>query len=325
MPLLAFLTLLLTPIWNHVEPVYATSYSPEAIWNITIGNGIILKLFLDSIVYYAVVLVVSVVLLLSALSEPFRYRMRKHKLGHIGALLCFAFLVVFWIVYWTFYFGPFHRSPEGDTWSERLGRSSGQLCNLFLAFTFIPASRNSVFHALAGVSFDSIIIYHRWLGTCFVGSVVLHLVFWVWNWISLGRLINIISLHQIPHSDNFSVATVLIVFVTAIVPMSLTSIAFVRRNYHHIFFAVHHLFIVIVIASTIHAWSLWMVLAPSLTMYLINRGISQYRTACSNSQIISAQHINGHTRIVLTAPFHFQPGQFVYLCVPNVSLLEWVS
>jgi hypothetical protein len=202
----------------------------------------------------------------------------SHALFIGSILLCFAF----WLVYWTFWYERIASGNVSGHVSERLARASGHLANLFLSLTAWPVSRNSVFAALAGIPFDKVfskkkkcfwscyssdarpkaVVYHRWLGTLFFGSVVAHVACWIWNWIVFDTIGNLIALHQVPHKDNFTVLMIEIVFVVFMVPMAVLSFQYFRRNFHSLFFAWHHAFVVIFLASSIHSWALW--------LYLVN-------------------------------------------------------
>ena len=58
-------------------------------------------------------------------------------------------------------------------------------------------------------------------------------------------------------------------------------------------------------------------------MYIIDRAVLQYRVASANCKALSVQKINGHTRMTFPKHFSFDNSQYVFICVPSVSLVEW--
>ena len=159
---------------------------------------------------------------------------------------------------------------------------------------------------------------------------VVHFILWIWNCVVFDRLGNLVALHQSPHYDNFTVLTIEVVFVLAMTPMAILSIRYFRKKYHALFFNVHHCFLVIWIASSIHSWALWLYLVPPVLMYATDRAVQQYQIVLSalmaHSRILSlsGQAVPGHTVLTIARPFGcWLPGQYVFMCVPAVSLLEW--
>jgi predicted ferric reductase len=134
---------------------------------------------------------------------------------------------------------------------------------------------------------------------------------------------NLVALHQEPHTDNFTVLMIEIVFLGAMVPMAVTSYQRFRRRSHELFFSVHHVFLVVFLASSIHSWGSWLTLLPPLFMYIVNRAVSQYVVATANCAVVGVESVAGHTKLTLSCRPNHAPGQFVYLAMPSVSLVEW--
>ncbi len=107
------------------------------------------------------------------------------------------------------------------------------------------------------------------------------------------------------------------------VPMAITSYQYFRRTSHELFFNVHHAFLVVFLATSIHSWASWLLLVPPLLMYMVNRALAQYVIATANARVVRVESVAGHTKLALSCAMQHSPGQFVYLCVPSVSLLEW--
>jgi predicted ferric reductase len=110
--------------------------------------------------------------------------------------------------------------------------------------------------------------------------------------------------------------------------MCVLSFQYFRRNHHSLFFAVHHAFPIVFIASSIHSWALWIYFVPPLLMYLVDRAVLQYRVALfalgHDVCVRSIRTVAGHTVIQLGhRPFTVVPGQYLFVCFPSISLLEY--
>lgn len=96
----------------------------------------------------------------------------------------------------------------------------------------LPVSKNSVWSELFGLSYESMVQYHKYMGGLFFAICFTHMFLW-WkvyqqkygsSWSD-----NIIAIPSIYHKDNFTIPLASITFVFLVVFMGLGSMYFVRR------------------------------------------------------------------------------------------------
>ncbi|TYZ67196.1 hypothetical protein PybrP1_009934, partial [[Pythium] brassicae (nom. inval.)] len=220
-----------------------------------------------------------------------------------------------------------------DKYLDMWGNSLGFSCLFNLAFLLIPATRNSAFMEVLGISYANGVKYHRWLGVFTVLFAVLHCIPYYWKWARKDKL-----LHESFPCFNCSIKDgeegherwvtffgelALLCFLA----MSFSAIPYVRRNFFNVFYYVHHLFFIALVFVVLHwAGFVWFLLAPVLG-YLMSRFLST-----SNSftavQVTEFTSLSGEfVKIVVSRSAlrdgDFQVGKFVYINVPAVSQLQW--
>ncbi|KAJ1947275.1 hypothetical protein GGF37_000577 [Kickxella alabastrina] len=109
--------------------------------------------------------------------------------------------------------------------------------------------------------------------------------------------------------------------------MFVSAIPVVRRKFYEVFYWMHHLFVPIIIILFVHGSAKsfqWYIIGPG-AIYTIDRVYRLLRSRFANPRILS---IIQHPSNVIELKFDrrgmkFQVGQFIYLCVPSISGLEW--
>ncbi|KAJ2775654.1 hypothetical protein IWQ57_000283 [Coemansia nantahalensis] len=106
-----------------------------------------------------------------------------------------------------------------------------------------------------------------------------------------------------------------------------TSIPVVRRRFHEVFYWMHHLFIPCVVLIFIHGKASsfgWYFVGPG-TIYTIDRLYRFVRSRSKRPRILSAiQHPSNVIELrIERRGMDFQVGQYIYLNVPSISVLEW--
>ncbi|KAJ2775652.1 hypothetical protein IWQ57_000281 [Coemansia nantahalensis] len=106
-----------------------------------------------------------------------------------------------------------------------------------------------------------------------------------------------------------------------------TSIPVIRRRFHELFYWMHHLFVPCVVLIFIHGkthW-FWQYFAGPGAIYTIDR---LYRFVRSRSKLPRVLSVIQHPPNVIELRIerrgmNFQVGQYIYLNVPSISVLEW--
>ena len=129
-------------------------------------------------------------------------------------------------------------APFGDTGYLAIG-------NAFVVS--LPATRNSVLLPLVGMSYDQVIVYHRWLGYLVLVTTTAHLGLTWWLWSLASSPANLLTL-------TFSQSNYIYGFFAwiAIVLMFLFALSYVRRRHFNVFYRVHYLFIAFYCLAAFH-------------------------------------------------------------------------
>jgi len=261
-----------------------------------------------------------------------------------------------------FFFYWFHDHNFGAKYPNREStlieywcRALGQVSTLFLALLMFPAARNSPVLALLGVSWEKALAYHRWLGTFFLVAVLGHMgTAWGWYDVFGGFPWDIFRVPQTHTHSNDDFTVPLAQWATWV---TLVGIGFfslwerVRRRSYELFLYAHHISYCLLIPTVLwHAASAWEYLFPGLVIWAVDRAIRVFRsTAAVDLRPIAlpgalsapteggapAQTVFGALAIdcgragkivelrLSAASLRFQPGQYAFLNIAEISLFEW--
>eukprot|EP00658_Telonema_sp_P-2_P021888 TRINITY_DN18730_c0_g1_i4.p1 TRINITY_DN18730_c0_g1~~TRINITY_DN18730_c0_g1_i4.p1 ORF type:complete len:527 (-),score=84.66 TRINITY_DN18730_c0_g1_i4:112-1692(-) len=249
-------------------------------------------------------------------------------------------------------------SDGNTTKLQQWARIVGQVCNIVLSLLAMPTARSSVWSKVLGVSWEAMQVYHRVLGYTFMGLTLLHQLLWwcFWWWQqtmldyedvvdgsrqnikaycaandALGDMPHdILAVPQRYHADNFSNPLIVLVWWTMLICMGVFACHYIRRRYFELFYYTHHAFLVIYIGALWHATSLWYFLISGLGLWFVDRLI-RFSRGCSLVGELKLT-TTGYTNLKLTwieigtldglLPV-FEQGQYCFINIPQISLLEW--
>lgn len=116
-----------------------------------------------------------------------------------------------------------------------------------------------------------------------------------------------------------------ILFLFAILAMA--AVPVVRRKFHEVFYVLHHLFIPITVLFFIHggAESFQYYIAVPGAIYVADRMYRWMRSRFRHPKILSViQHPSNVIELKIEKrKLNFEVGQYAYINVPSISLLEW--
>jgi predicted ferric reductase len=249
------------------------------------------------------------------------------------ALLLIATIVLFvnFFVYW------FHDHNYNGYWvggternitdAERWARTLGQVAVLFMSLLFFPASRNSVMHHMLGTSWESFLLAHRVLGYGMLAAVFGHMVAWYKFYDLLGffpRDIFDVPLETPTSIDNFTVPLNTLSTFVMFIAMGILALNPIRRRFFEVFYYSHLFAAYLAIPAVLwHAAAGWEYLIPGLTVWFLDRCV---RLARSNQVVVvrSVRSIQDFVEIKWSQPqMKAQPGQYVFINIPEISLFEW--
>ncbi len=269
-----------------------------------------------------------------------------------------AGMVIAFFIYWfhDHNYNTFWPKKTSINLSEQLGRTMGLIAVVFFSLLMFPAARNSPLYSFLGISWEASIVYHRWLGGLFLLSCFLHMVFnWWWYW-DIGTFpqdIIAVPMHGAISIDNFT--TPLITLVTWFTFIAIGVFAMYepfRRKSFELFWYMHQISIFVLVPATIwHATNGWEYMLPGLLIFLVDRAMRVYRSSRAvhlldaRTTVYSADvSRNGpakNARVVTGAAVEYGsageivhlrvdgsgmgylPGQYAFLNVAELSLLEW--
>ena len=179
--------------------------------------------------------------------------------------------------------------------------SSGDLACLFLGLSYAFPTRNSVWLAITSTPFERVLFWHKFVAIVSVGMGIYHGV--------------------VSHKFN-TTGVILVVLMGLLVIFSFWPL---RKKYFECFYRFHWvLFVVAVPIALIHGAALAMIGAifwlidVLLRVYIVRKNFKRAKLA----EI--TQVPPGLTKICFgNENFHYKAGQYVFLCVPAISVWEW--
>eukprot|EP01038_Epipyxis_sp_PR26KG_P005895 gene5895-8134_t len=168
-------------------------------WAIVINDNLILKIFPDIFVYYLSIYIVTIIALLSQINQTVRKFLHKRPFNSLGSMVISLFC------YWYYNHCWEQKLNSTRTNAELAARSVGQISNLLVGLLLLPMARNSIWSIVFGVSSESLLIWHQYLGGAFVFSVVIHMFLW-WKAFANNDSFpsDILSIPMTFHADNFT-------------------------------------------------------------------------------------------------------------------------
>ena len=355
-----FLACTVLPTWwayftKHSIQTYEASRPPEAYgtyWRLAVGGDLVLKLYPDILIYYGAIYLVAGV----ALAAQFVPRLANRLASKpsvlagmtVGEFVLSNLLVVLLVgqfCYWFYDHGWENEEIDSRTGAERAARSIGQVANMVTGLLVLPVTRNSVWSALFGVSWESLLVYHQLLGYLLLVLVLLHMFLWWRVFAQQGTFPH--DIFAVPlkyHKDNFTVPLAMVSTLLMFAVMGGLSLPVVRRLHYDLFYWTHHLSLGLFAMMLWHSTMSWYYVAVGLTLWAADHAIRLYRSVGISVRVESAT-IEGNGNVVHLAysvatpcsllqggnPFAKTPygplshaaGQYVFVNIPLVSQLAW--
>ena len=155
------------------------------------------------------------------------------------------------------------------TTQERAARSLGQMANICMALLIMPVARNNIWTVVFGVSWESMLNYHKYLGGLFVCIITMHMfTFWSVYQQQGSFPHDILAVPTTFHADNFTIPLIMVTFLCIICVMIPCANYAVRRWNYDVFYMVHHFFMVIFFAMLWHATMAWYFIIGSVILWV---------------------------------------------------------
>ncbi|WJX20708.1 ferric-chelate reductase (NADH) [Trifolium repens] len=222
-------------------------------------------------------------------------------------------------------FGHLHMHKQGEKiWEAKLRSVSlrfGYTGNICLAFLFFPVTRGSSILPLVGLTSESSIKYHIWLGHLSMLLFSAHAIGFIIYWAITNQLIEMLEWSKTYVSNVAGEIAILMALA-----MWITSIPRIRRKMYEVFFYTHHLYILYILFYAIHVGVQDMcMIAPGVFLFLIDRHL-RFLQSRQNAQLLSVRLLPCgalELNFSKSPSLYYNPTSFVFINVPKVSKLQW--
>ncbi|KAK8686586.1 hypothetical protein V6N13_125610 [Hibiscus sabdariffa] len=252
-------------------------------------------------------------------------------LGIVSALeLIFAAMFVALLIwslanYLYVSFGHLHMHKQGEKiWQAKFRSVSlrlGYIGNICWAFLFFPVTRGSSLLPLVGLTSESSIKYHIWLGHVSNILFVAHTVGFICYWAITNQMAEILEWSKTWVSNVAGVIAIVIA-----VPMWVTSLPHFRRKKFELFFSTHHLYLLYIIFYVLHVGDAYFcMILPGIFLFLIDRYLrflqSRQRTRLLSARVLPCGVVE--LNFSKTPGLYYNPTSILFVNVPRVSKLQW--
>ncbi|XP_058769824.1 ferric reduction oxidase 4-like [Vicia villosa] len=251
--------------------------------------------------------------------------------GIVSALeLLFTFMFVALLIwslanYLYISFGHLHMHKVGEkVWEAKFRSVSlrlGYIGNICWAFLFFPVTRGSSILRLVGLTSESSIKYHIWLGHLSMVLFAAHTVGFIIYWAITNQMVEMLEWSKTYVSNVAGEIASLIALV-----MWITSISRIRRKMYEVFFYTHHLYILYILFYAIHVGVEYMcMIAPGIFLFLIDRHL-RFLQSRQNARLLSARILPCDAlelNFSKNPSLYYNPTSLVFINVPTVSKLQW--
>ncbi|WMV20594.1 hypothetical protein MTR67_013979 [Solanum verrucosum] len=336
-------------IWVMLPtPTYKNSWTPHLLINLDSTyfreQGINLLLFTFPIMLIAAVSCVYLHLYSKSTSDHSstnkgreyfaswrRPRLVMESLGIVNAVeLIFAAmftLLLIWSLanYIYISYGNLHmHNPAEKVWMAKFRSVAlrlGYIGNVCYAFLFFPVTRLSSILPLVGLTSESSIKYHIWLGHISMALAVLHSVGFVIYYAVSNQMIDMIEWSS---SYVSNVAGEIATLVA--IAMWITSLYKIRRKMFDLFFYTHQLYTLYIIFYLLHVGVAYTcMILPGIFLFLIDRYL-RFLQSKRSARLISARLLPCSTfelTFSKNPALTYNPTSILFVNVPSVSKLQW--
>ncbi|XP_022140908.1 ferric reduction oxidase 4-like isoform X2 [Momordica charantia] len=208
----------------------------------------------------------------------------------IGFAAAFVVLLIWSLANYLYIsFGNLHMDPGVKIWQAKFRSVSlrvGYIGNICWAFLFFPVTRGSSLLPLIGLTSESTIKYHIWLGHLSNLLFALHTVGFIIYWAITHQMAQLIQWSE----DYVSNVAGLIAMAFATVIWA-TSFRPIRRKMFEVFYYTHHFYILYIIFYLIHVGVAYVcMILPGIFLFAIDRYL-RFLQSQRRVSLVSARHL----------------------------------
>ncbi|CAL0315043.1 unnamed protein product [Lupinus luteus] len=209
-------------------------------------------------------------------------------------------------------------------WQEKLDSAAlrvGLIGNICLAFLFFPVARGSSVLPFFGLTSESSIKYHIWLGHIVMTLFTTHGLCYIIYWAVTNQISEMVKWDKVGISN---VAGELALISGLL--MWIATIPRIRRKFFELFFYTHHLYILFIVFFIFHVGITYACLMlPSFYLFLVDRYLrflqsrNQVRLVSARVLPCEAVELNFSRGHGLT----YNPTSIMFINIPSISKLQW--
>ncbi|XP_039139034.1 ferric reduction oxidase 2-like [Dioscorea cayenensis subsp. rotundata] len=211
-----------------------------------------------------------------------------------------------------------------QVWMQKLYYASVWLAltgNTCCAFLFFPVTRTSSLLPLIGLTSESSIRYHVWLGHIAMLFFTAHGICFVVLWAAMGDLWQLLKwdFHEISNvAGEIALICGLLMWVT--------TFPTIRRKMFELFFYTHQLYFLFLLFYLLHLGiRVFTLILPGVYLFLLDRYL-RFLQSRRKARLVSARLLHSET-LELNFSKHlgssYTPLSTVFINVPSVSSLQW--
>ncbi|TKY51333.1 Ferric reduction oxidase 4 [Spatholobus suberectus] len=222
-------------------------------------------------------------------------------------------------------FEHLHMDREGEkVWQAKFRSVSlrvGYIGNICWAFLFFPVTRGSSILPLVGLTSESSIKYHIWLGHLSMVLFAAHTIGFFIYWGMTHQMKEVLEWSKTYVSNVAGVIASLIALV-----MWVTSFPRFRRKMFEVFFYTHHLYTLYILFYAIHVGVEYMcMIAPGIFLFFVDRHL-RFLQSRQHAPLLSARFLPcGAVELNFSKSpsLCYNPNSMVFINVPKISKLQW--
>ncbi|KAJ3680297.1 hypothetical protein LUZ60_016575 [Juncus effusus] len=240
------------------------------------------------------------------------------------SLMFIALLVWCFSTYLTVSFSHMKMQHSEKLWQTKLDSAAlrlGLIGNICLAFLFFPVTRSSSLLPLFGLTSESSIKYHIWLGHVVMILFSTHGICYIIYWASTNQIDEMIKW------ENTGVANVAgeIALLSGLA-MWITTFPRIRRKMFELFYYTHHLYILFLFFYMLHVGiAFFCMILPGVYLFMVDRYLrflqSRTKVRLVSARLLPSEGIE--LNFSKNPGFTYNPLSTVFINVPSVSGLQW--
>ncbi|KAL7107066.1 hypothetical protein ACP275_06G030800 [Erythranthe tilingii] len=222
-------------------------------------------------------------------------------------------------------FGSLRMQAGVKVWHSKFRSVSlrlGYIGNTCMAFLFFPVTRGSSILPLMGLTSESSIKYHIWIGHVSTVLFVAHSVGFMIYWGAMSHEMSQMLEWSSTYLSNLAgvIAFVMLMAIWA------TSFARVRRKMFELFFYVHHLYIPYLVFYMFHVGVAYLcMIIPGIFLFIIDRYL-RFLVSKRRTRLVSSRLLPNRTMELTFAKspeLEYNPTSTLFVHVPSVCKLQW--